>query len=415
MTSPDPSAAPPDQKPLRIAVCLSHFHPAVGGAERQVFQLAERWARWGHEPLVITRRLAGQPGREIVEGIEIRRAVRTLSLGPLFGLSFLASLSGALLRLGRRYDAILAAQAPWEAVAVGLVGPLLRKPSIARLASVGPRGDLAQLRRAKGSWLLRRLALRNSLFLAPSETARQELAEIGCPADRIRSFANGVDLGRFHPPAADVPADAAARRERTAIFVGRLSEEKNPRAVLRAWKIANREGKYRLLMVGAGPQSDALAAYARQENLKNVEFLGQRDDMPELYRQAAACVQPSPHEGCSNALLEAMASGLAPIATRVPGNVDLVEHDVSGLLVELNDDEAAAAALVRVLEDAALRNRLATAARQRVVERHDLDRVARDYLELFAELRREFNHGDKEARRRESKRKEGQGGLGKEH
>jgi len=411
MTGPDHSAAPPDQKPLRIAVCLSHFHPTVGGAERQLFQLAERWARWGHKPLVITRRLAGQPARELIEGIEIRRDIRTLPLGPLFGLSFLASLSAVLLRLGRRYDAVLAAQAPWEAVAAGFVSPLFQKPSIVRLASVGPRGDLAQLRRAKGSRLWRRLALRNSLFLAPSETAREELLEFGCPADRIRSFTNGVDTERYCPPSGDL-VSLAAERERTAIFVGRLSEEKNPRAVLRAWKIANRQGKYRLLMVGAGPQSDALAAYARQDNLKNVEFLGQRDDMPELYRQAAACIQLSPHEGCSNALLEAMASGVAPIATRAPGNVDLVEHDASGLLVDLNDDEAAAAALTRVLEDAALRNRLATAARQRVVERHDLARVARDYLELFAELRGEVNHRGTEAQRGEVDTKKEPRGTG---
>lgn len=395
MTSPEPSAATPDEKRLRIAVCLSHFHPTVGGAERQLFQLAERWARWGHEPLVITRRLAGQPSREVIEGIEIRRAIRTLSLGPLFGLSFLASLSASLLRSARRCDAVLAAQAPWEAVAAGFVSPLLRKPSIVRLASVGPRGDLAQLRRAKGAWLWRRFVLRNSLFLAPSETARKELIEFGCPAEQIRSFANGVDIERFRPPPAHVVSPAADERARTAIFVGRLSEEKNPRAVLRAWKIANRQGKYRLLMVGAGPQSEALAAYARQEALKNVEFLGQRGDVSELYRQAAVCVQPSPHEGCSNALLEAMASGLAPVATRVPGNVDLVEHDKCGLLVGLNDDEAFAAALARVLEDAPLRQRLATAARQRVADRHDLDRIARDYLDLFAELRRErqeLNH-----------------------
>lgn len=386
MAKRDSSASPAEGRPLRIAVCLSHFHPTVGGAERQAFQLAERWARWGHEPLVITRRLSGQPSCEMVSGIEIRRVIGTVSAGPLFGLSFLGSLTANLVRFARRYDVILAAQAPWEAVAVGFIGPILRKPSIVRLASVGPRGDLAQLQRAKGSGLWRRLALRNALFLAPSEAARQELAELGCPAERIRRFTNGVDIERFSPPGELSPAEAA-ERERTAIFVGRLSEEKNPLAVLRAWKILNRGGRYRLLMVGDGPQAEALAAYARQESLEKVEFLGQRSDVPDLYRQAAVCVQPSPHEGCSNALLEAMASGVCPIVSRVPGNLELVEHEENGLTVALDDDQQLAAALARVLEDTLLRLRLSQAARQRVVERHDLDRIAREYLELFAELR----------------------------
>lgn len=385
MAQRDSRASQADGGFLRIAVCLSHFHPTVGGAERQLFQLAERWARWGHEPLIITRRLAGQPACEMVSGIEIRRTITTVSAGPLFGLTFLASLTANLVRFARRYDAVLAGQAPWEAVATGLTAPLLGKPSIMRLASVGPCGDVAQLLRAKGSGLWRRLALRNGWFLAPSEAAWQELAELGCPAERIRRFANGVDIERFRPPEEQDVAEMAGR-DRTVIFVGRLSEEKNPRAVLRAWKPLNRNGQYRLLMVGGGPQAEALAAYARQESLKNVEFVGQRNDVPDLYRQAAVCVQPSPHEGCSNALLEAMASGVCAVVSRVPGNVELVEHGVNGLTVALNDDEAWATTLARVLEDAPLRQRLSQAARERVVERHDLDRIARDYLELFAEL-----------------------------
>jgi L-malate glycosyltransferase len=384
--NPQSSAASAGRPPLRIAICLSHFHPTVGGAERQIFQLAERWAKWGHEPLVITRRLAGQPSREIVSGIEIRRAISTVSLGPLFGLSFLASLTANLVRFSRRYDCVLAAQAPWEAVAVGLAAPLLRKPSIVRLASVGPRGDVAQLLRAHGGMLWRRSALRNSLFLAPSRIAQSELLELGCPPERIRSFTNGVDVERFHPPESQSPEETA-ERDRTVIFVGRLSEAKNPRAVLRGWKRLNGHGKYRLLMVGGGPQFEALAAYARQESLKNVEFLGQRSDVPELYRQAAACVQPSPDEGCSNALLEAMASGVCPVVSRVPGNLELVEHESNGLTIALNDDEQLAAALARVLEDVALRQRLSHAARQRVVERNNLDRIAAQYIELFESLR----------------------------
>jgi glycosyltransferase involved in cell wall biosynthesis len=289
-----------------------------------------------------------------------------------------------LLRFARRYDVVLAAQAPWEAVATGLVARRLGKPSIVRIASVGPAGDLAQIRRAKGSRLLRRLVLRNRCFLAPSAQARTELAALGCSSDCIRSISNGVDLDRFSPPRAAEPPDEP--RSRTALFVGRLTDLKNPLAVLRAWRHVERRGEHRLLVAGDGPLRESLQAYCRQEKLASVEFLGQADDMPAVYRRAAVLVQPSPNEGCSNALLEAMACGLCPIVSRVPGNLDVVQHEVTGLTITLNDDAALAAALLRSLDDAALRTRLAEAARRHVVSHHALDHVARQYLELFDEL-----------------------------
>ncbi|MEX2121091.1 MAG: glycosyltransferase family 4 protein [Pirellulales bacterium] len=369
----------------RIAICLSHFHPTVGGAERQLFQLAQCWAGWGHAPLVLTRHVPGLPTHEMVSGIEIRRVIRTLDAGPMFGMSFLVLLAANLLRFTRRYDVVLAAQAPWEAVATGLVAHRLGKPSIVRIASVGPAGDLAQIRRAKGRALLRRLVLRNSCFLAPSAQARAELAALGCSGHSIRSISNGVDIDRFSPPpAAARPPDEA--RSRTALFVGRLTDLKNPLAVLRAWRHVERRGEHRLLVAGDGPLRESLQAYCRQEKLASVEFLGQADDMPAVYRRAAVLVQPSPNEGCSNALLEAMACGLCPIVSRVPGNLDVVQHDVTGLTITLNDDASLAAALLRSLDDAALRTRLAEAARRHVVSHHSLERVARQYLELFDEL-----------------------------
>jgi glycosyltransferase involved in cell wall biosynthesis len=368
---------------LRIAVCLSHFHPTVGGAERQLFQLAQRWAAWGHAPLVLTRSVQGLPKRELLQGIEIRRVISTIPIGPLFGMTFLATLVASLVRLSRRYDVVLAGQAPWEAVACGLAAPWLRKPSVVRIASVGPRGDVAQLTRAKGSGLWRRAVARNALYVAPSAQAFAELIEYGCAPEKIRRLANGVDIERFRPPDR---TDVLPERERTILFVGRLSAEKNPLAVLRAWRRLDRSHNARLLIAGAGPLGESLAAYARQESLANVEFVGHSDDMPAVYRQATVCVQTSPQEGCSNALLEGMAAGLCPVATRVPGNVDLVNHERDGLLVSLNDDRELAAALSRLLADAALRQRLACAARVRVVERHSLDRVAREYVEMFEGL-----------------------------
>ncbi|HEX5446317.1 MAG TPA: glycosyltransferase family 4 protein, partial [Pirellulales bacterium] len=118
------------QRPLKIAICLAHFHPVVGGAERQMQQLAERWARWGHRPTVLTRRMTGLPRQETLHGVEIRRVIRTWPLGPLFGLSFIGSLAGKLIRSRRDFDVVLDGQMPWEAVATGLVCPPLGKTGV---------------------------------------------------------------------------------------------------------------------------------------------------------------------------------------------------------------------------------------------------------------------------------------------
>jgi len=109
----------------------------VGGAERQVFQLAARWPR-GAPAIVLTRRVAGLSRREVVEGIEIRRVISTLPIGPFFGLSFLATLAGNLVRLAdvrRRAGRSSAVGSRRDGFRREPIG----KPSIMRIASVGPR------------------------------------------------------------------------------------------------------------------------------------------------------------------------------------------------------------------------------------------------------------------------------------
>ena len=118
----------------------------------------------------------------------------------------------------------------------------------------------------------------------------------------------------------------------------------------------------------------------------NIDFLGHIDDVPAVHRRASVFVLPSPSEGCSNALLEAMASGLCPVVTRVPGNVDVIGDGQNGLLFDHDDEAQLAAAMARVLDDASLRDRLSASARQQIVEQHDLDKIAGCYLTLFREL-----------------------------
>jgi glycosyltransferase involved in cell wall biosynthesis len=375
------SSARSARRRLRIAICLAHFHPVVGGAERQMLQLAQRWAQWGHEPVIFTRAVRNLPRREFLDGIEIRRVIQTMSFGPLFGLSFIGSLAANLLRGASRFDVVLNGQVPWEAVATGLVCPVLGKRSIVVPASTGPTGDVRQILDAKGSWLLRHLVLRNDLFIALSSQARAELLRLGCQADCVCCLGNGVDLERFRPR-----EEGGHQRLRTVLFVGRLVAAKNLHVLLAAWRRLNAAGSYRLLIAGDGPMSGELRRQADRQALRDVHFVGQIEDVPSLHRQANVFVLPSLSEGCSNALLEAMASGLCPVVSRVPGNTDLVRDGVTGLLFERGSEVELAMTLKRVLDDSSLRRRLADCARAYVAAHHDLDHVAEKLLNHFEVL-----------------------------
>jgi glycosyltransferase involved in cell wall biosynthesis len=325
--------------------------------------------------------MSGLPKHETLGDVDVHRVIRTVALGPAFGASFISSLVAQLLARRGQYDVVVAGQLPWEAVATGIISRVLRKPAIAFAASIGPHGDVQQLLRAKGSRVMCGLMRRNSRFVALSTQGFEELLRLGCEPDHIVRSTNGVDIQRYQPV-----HDGYPERGRTVLFLSRLSPAKNPQVLLRAWRTINRDGRYRLLIAGDGQLAGELRELADATTLQNVEFLGHVSDVAPAHRRASVFVLPSPSEGCSNALLEAMASGLCPVVTRVPGNVDVIQDQVNGLLFDHDNEQQLADALTRVLVDEPLRLRLATAARQHVVEYHDLDKIASGLIDLSAQL-----------------------------
>ncbi len=363
---------------LRIAVCLSHFSPAIGGAERQLGMLARRWVELGHDVHVFTRRRSDAPSLAMDQGVQIHRVIRTIEGGALFGASFIASLTKSLLAHRRKYDVLLAGQLPWESVATGLISRALGRPAIARVASVGVNGDVAQIQNARGTGCLMWAIRGHHSYVVPNAPARGELRSLGIRDEQILQIKNGVDLSVYRPSTTEDP-----RRDRTVLFVGRLTEAKNPLAVLRAWNLLPPGHDYRLLVAGEGPLRGDLEAYARQQRLAGVHFLGECRGMNEVYAQASILVVTSPSEGCSNALLEGMACGLCPIVSQVTGNVEVVDNARSGWQVPLDDDQALAIVIRRLVENPAERASIGLAASQYASENHDVTRTADEYLSVF--------------------------------
>lgn len=142
-----------------------------------------------------------------------------------------------------------------------------------------------------------------------------------------------------------------------------------------------------LVVAGEGPLRESLEARARELGLGEiVRFLGYRRDVPALLAAADVFVLPSHRDAFPTAILEAMAAGLPVIATRAGGIPEIVEDDLSGLLVPPGSPRDLAEALGRVLGDPALARRLGEAGRRRVRERFSLDTWRDRLCSLYEEV-----------------------------
>jgi len=204
-------------------------------------------------------------------------------------------------------------------------------------------------------------AYRKAPFVVISESTRDDLAKRGIPPGRVTVVHCGLDHQRYVVDAA-VPKAA----EPTILYIGRLRRYKGVDWVMRAWpEVRRRVPGAKLVVIGDGPHRAALERAAARHNHDGVEFLGFLPGAEKVrrLREAWALVQPSPKEGWGLTVVEAGACGTAVVAADSPGLRDSVRRDETGVLVRYGDDAALSAALVRVLEDAALRERLAAAGR----------------------------------------------------
>ena len=157
--------------------------------------------------------------------------------------------------------------------------------------------------------------------------------------------------------------------KRMILTVGRLYPHKGHSVLLEAFgRLSLRIPGWRLSIVGKGPQKESLVMQARKFLISDqIDWHGEIDDPSFLYTQADIFVLPSRYEGMPNALLEAMSFGVPVIVTDAsPGPLENVEDNLTGLVVPVDDPDALAVALSRLISDCNLRRRLGEAARARV-------------------------------------------------
>jgi glycosyltransferase involved in cell wall biosynthesis len=212
----------------------------------------------------------------------------------------------------------------------------------------------------------------------------------GRAGERTDVIPSGVDTDRFAPSSTRAAAKASLglTAERPLIgTVGRLEPRKGTSTLLAALAVLRAGGRHdaALVVVGDGPLRAELAADAERLGVaSHVQLLGDRSDVRDVLEALDVFVLPSRTEGMSNALLEGMAMALPVVATAVGGTPEVIADGKSGLLVPADDPKAMAAAIARLLDDAAFATRLGAAARATVEERYGARNMVRRLEAVYA-------------------------------
>jgi glycosyltransferase involved in cell wall biosynthesis len=229
-------------------------------------------------------------------------------------------------------------------------------------------------------------------MLVNSPEVRDSVARLTGPRDGwLQILPNGVDTSHYDPPVVERAAPSTlGLPEGTFLIghVGRFREEKGQAFMLEAFReVASRVPGARFLLVGGGPDSARVAHEAAQPPLAGrTVILDYQADVRPYLRMMDVFVLPSRTEGMPNALLEAMAMGLACVATRVGGTSELLDDGDAGWLVDYGDRAGLAAALLEVLGNDAERTRRASRARQRATERFSVEAMVRGYEDVYKEV-----------------------------
>jgi sugar transferase (PEP-CTERM/EpsH1 system associated) len=292
----------------------------------------------------------------------------------------------SLCRLFRRFRPDIVHTHAWGTLLEGmLAAQLARVPVIVH----GEHGTLQskpyQLRIQRFAW-----GRADRVVSVSSRLAERLARDVGFDAQRIHTIRNGVNLERFGPALRPDGRRALGLAEDAIAIgiVGRLVDVKDHATLLRAFaRVADRDSRTVLVIAGDGPLGTPLREQAAALGIApRVRFLGHRDDVERVLAALDVFVLSSSSEGMSNTILEAMASGVAVVATHVGGADELVVDGETGLLVPAGDPDMLASALLRLAGDPRLRRDMAGAGMRRAHEEFGLPRMVAGYQALYDSL-----------------------------
>jgi glycosyltransferase involved in cell wall biosynthesis len=362
-----------------IAHVISSFQ--IGGQEVMAVELATRQLARGNTVIAVTLE-QGEPGP--LNAAFARAGVETKHV-PKWGPRFDLTLPFRLARILHRNSVDIAHlhnQLPL------IYGTLAGR--ISRCAVVATRHGLAE---GSGSqlWLRRQIARLVDSYVAVSTQVADNTRTHGLAVEpKLTVIENGIDVGRHQPRPEwrqEVRAELGFPENARVIgTVSRLADYKNVGLLLRSG-LPHLNDMTRLLVIGDGPERSALESLAAQHPQGQfVAFLGERTDVARLLNGIDLFALSSKTEGHPIAVIEAMATGLPVLATRVGGIPDMIEDGTTGFLTEVHE-AAFGSRLAEALAQFRSWPTMGSAAREAAGRRFSSDAMAERYQAVYEQAR----------------------------
>jgi len=338
---------------LKIAFVIQTFFPHVGGTEQQLLTLLPLLRERGLETVVITRRLPNTTAVEVIDGTVVYRCY-TLPGRQLSSVCF------TLFALVRLFMVKPNCTHAFQLLSPLTIAILFRTisgiPILCKVQGGGPLGDVSRVKAKLFSKLrIKWLKTRVDSYQVISNEIFHELSSLGVPETKLKAIPNGVVLDSFVPV--------------------RNTDIKNK---LRA--------KLKL-----APSDLVFVAVGRLVKLKNLDllikgFLGKRDDIGEILQASDVLVHTSASEGQSNAICEALATGLAVLATNVGAAEDQIRPEHNGWLIEPNNQQQLITALRAAILSVDKLPQMGRYSRALMEEKYNIDDTAQHLVEEYQRL-----------------------------
>jgi len=394
---------------FRILMLTHHYFPHVGGNEGQCRLLGEELLKRGNRVIVVTKRyLPDLPKSERINNIPVFRVFCLRSLfagetdnnnhgskhgfflirlaGRAFArmffyadeLTFILAAVIKIYKLREKIDLIHVHQAHWIAWCGVIASKYAKRPVLLKDATLN---GFSELKLMPFSGIMKRSIIKSGWFAAVSSDIYKNLQLAGVKRERIFKVPNGV--------AVPFQLNQLKEDNNEILFVGNFNQGKikGLDILLQAFAIIRKKiPEARLIILGKGNIHyirQCMSSFSVPDSQVRL-FFNQRSS--EYYRRCSVFVLPSRSEGMSNSLLEAMSHGMACVSTKVSGSVDMIINGFNGILIDIENAEQMANAIILLLSDKEFSKDLGINARKTVIRHYGIEQVTSMYQEIYRSI-----------------------------